>query len=437
MVDFDKSNGKNGGIVIDQEVRDWLKKNYDFIESPQKPGVYSTSYRDRSGALKKCLVKFDHKNPNGVCMVENGDELIFMKDLANEDKPEALMSFALFMAQRVAEQMSGKQQGQQENNTSSTPPGQASSASSAPPAPGATGRYNDNVNGGGAPESAKKPEAPSATGKPAQKPSGVPASTPKPSGNKFLSIAQKIKSVAEVDTNLSVLVYGRSGTGKTTFASTFPKPMLIVDVREKGTIGLRKIKGIDVVEIESWKDVQDLIEYLKAGHEYQTIVIDTVTGLQDLATDELLRKNNMKTEDKITLPMHGVIGQMMIGILMDLREIAPYVVYLAQDKENKKDADAGATDQIEPSAGAELKDKVAKTLNRAVSVIVQTLIRDEIGHDKQGKVVMRPAYRLRVGPNATYMTKIRQEQGIEVPSDIQPSYAALMEIMNSKPAEAE
>jgi RecA/RadA recombinase len=38
------------------------------------------------------------------------------------------------------------------------------------------------------------------------------------------SILDKIQPVSELETNLVMLVYGRSGTGKTHFGSTFPRP---------------------------------------------------------------------------------------------------------------------------------------------------------------------------------------------------------------------
>ncbi len=477
MAVSDKQNQTNGaptggqgknGIVVEEDVREWLSRNYGFSENTEKPGLYSTSGRNGAGRLMLCHVRFDKAHPEGECLVKMGDELVYLKDLPPEDRPEPLIMFGLMMAERAARRsMAQKQPASHEDNVGKpTPPpapptgvaqamkqshdyykeaagGSTPATESTPPKPVVSQETKDAMGDclrKMAEDTAEKFRQRAEASKAANQSAPTtpasqqkPASNQTPTANKFLSIAQKIKSVAEVDTNLSVLVYGRSGTGKTTFASTFPKPMLIVDIREKGTIGLKRVPGIEVLEVENWGEAQELIGFLKEGHKYQTIVVDTVTGLQDLATNELLRKNNMKPEDKITLPMHGVIGQMMIGVLMDLRDIAPHVVFLAQDKESKKDEDAKSTEQIEPSVGAELKDKVAKTLNRAVSLIVQTLIREELGHDREGKVVMHPAYRLRVGPDPTYTTKIRQEVGIQVPSDIEPSYKALMEIMTSKP----
>ena len=64
-----------------------------------------------------------------------------------------------------------------------------------------------------------------------------------PSGNKF---AKGITAVDDLDDNLVMLVYGPSGKGKTHFSSTFPKPILVIDVNEKGTDTIKGIPGIDL-----------------------------------------------------------------------------------------------------------------------------------------------------------------------------------------------
>ena len=69
--------------------------------------------------------------------------------------------------------------------------------------------------------------------------------------------------VGDVVNYVTSLFYGRSGTGKTTLAATYPKKILVMDFRDKGTDSIRDIDGIDILEIETWDDVEDTYWALK------------------------------------------------------------------------------------------------------------------------------------------------------------------------------
>ena len=72
-----------------------------------------------------------------------------------------------------------------------------------------------------------------------------------------------IRPISEITHHLSFVIYGRSGVGKTTFAATFPKPILLVDIRDKGTASIAEHKGIDVMQLDDWEDVEKLYFMLK------------------------------------------------------------------------------------------------------------------------------------------------------------------------------
>ena len=98
-----------------------------------------------------------------------------------------------------------------------------------------------------------------------------------------MSIIDKITPVKSLPKVLSMLVYGRSGTGKTTFAGSFPTPALLIDVREKGTDSIANLDGVDVVQIEHWTDLEEIFWYLKKEKKYKSVIIDQVSSMQDIA----------------------------------------------------------------------------------------------------------------------------------------------------------
>jgi hypothetical protein len=97
----------------------------------------------------------------------------------------------------------------------------------------------------------------------------------------------------------SYAIYGRSGTGKTTLSSTFPKKLLHLDIRDDGTESIADVEGIDLIRVDSWDEFEDVYWWLLANknHEYQTLTIDTVTQLQGLALEHVLAKKNKRVEN--------------------------------------------------------------------------------------------------------------------------------------------
>ena len=57
--------------------------------------------------------------------------------------------------------------------------------------------------------------------------------TKKPS--KKSTLEDRFIDLLDIDTPTIITLYGRPGTGKTTIACTAPKPMLLVDIKDKGT----------------------------------------------------------------------------------------------------------------------------------------------------------------------------------------------------------
>lgn len=93
------------------------------------------------------------------------------------------------------------------------------------------------------------------------------------------------------DRSVIVTIIGDSGLGKTTLAATFPNPIVI-----------RAEDGLQSIPVDMRPDafpligkVDDLWEQLKAlvteKHDYQTVVIDSVTALERLFTQHVIESD--------------------------------------------------------------------------------------------------------------------------------------------------
>ena len=243
-----------------------------------------------------------------------------------------------------------------------------------------------------------------------------------------------IKSVAEEDPTLKIMAYGKSGTGKTTFASTFPKPILFLQCDKKGVISIRRRKDTYFKQVDTWEDFEEAFNLLKDddGNFYKTVVLDTVTSWQEVVMASVYTGAGM-----ITQQTWGKCSSKMKTWLTNLIDLPLNVVILAQDRMAKTEA-SDDMEMIMPEVGAYTMPSVSKILNAAVSVIGQTYIKAS-WIKPQGQIAKRTLkteYCLRIGPHTQYITKVRRdilsEDGSEKPAPeylVNPTYEKLMEVI--------
>jgi hypothetical protein len=240
-----------------------------------------------------------------------------------------------------------------------------------------------------------------------------------------------ITNVEHLPDVLAVCFWGRSGTGKTTVASTFPKPLLLLDVREKGTDSISNVKGVRVGQVTSWTEFESVYWYLEKGqHDYKTVVVDQITSLQDLAMEQA-RRNIGETRDPRRL--FGEAGSLMKTWLLNYRDLIDrgvHVVFIAHDRVNK--GEEGGDDQIEPEVGPRVMPSVATFLNGSVKIIGNSFIRETFKIENKRKV-RQVEYGMRLGPHAFYTTKVRSPVGIPAPDHIvNPTFDKLLAVMRGE-----
>ena len=131
---------------------------------------------------------------------------------------------------------------------------------------------------------------------------------------------------------LKILVYGPAGAGKTTLATTTgDMERTLILSAEAGLLSIQNV-DIDVVEIESFADLEEALRELRAGRlPYTWVVIDSVT---DIAR-AVLRNNKDRTKD--IRRAYGDMADRIYNILVDFRDLPLNVVFLAQESEREDD----------------------------------------------------------------------------------------------------
>lgn len=249
--------------------------------------------------------------------------------------------------------------------------------------------------------------------------------------------------------NIRMNLYGRSGTGKTTLWSTFPKPIQVLlcsgtdtpgELRSINTAENRKVISPVVIR-ESSQIKEELTKKHSSGEDFATRVLDHATGLQHLNLKEILGLEEIPAQLSWGLATQQEWGQcalQMKELLRSFLSLTCITVVVAQEREFNIDSES---DLIMPFVASALTPSVTGWLNPACDCICQTFIRQktETKEIKIGKKKVKTTqqvggveYCLRTGPHGVYTTKLRMPRGkVELPEVIvDPSYAKIKKLID-------
>lgn len=241
----------------------------------------------------------------------------------------------------------------------------------------------------------------------------------------------------------SWVFYGRAGTGKTTLASTFPGPVLVLDCKDDGDDSISDVKDLKVRDIRTWEDFEDTYWWLKQNPDrFGTVVIDTVTQLQQIVVEEIGGKKAEKAGKAVgdwgtmTKGDWGEVASRLKTWITNYRDLPMEVVFIAQDRVFNVDDEESPEGAIDPEVGPRLSPSVMSHLCAAVSIIGNTFIRSRTVRKKvNGRTREREVieYCLRLGPSSAYITKIRKPKSVSLPTFIvDPTYEDILEIIEGE-----
>jgi hypothetical protein len=109
---------------------------------------------------------------------------------------------------------------------------------------------------------------------------------------------------------LKILLYGQSGSGKTTFACNFPNAVLFDFERGRGKnkVALQLIP-------DKWQEIEEFINRLENDerfiNSYETVIFDSLNEMIDFITEDVVLGYDAKRQygDQLTLTDYGKINR--------------------------------------------------------------------------------------------------------------------------------
>lgn len=232
----------------------------------------------------------------------------------------------------------------------------------------------------------------------------------------------------EKDGGIKAIFYGGTGTGRTTCAATFPKPLLIIrpEAVEDGIKSVRNVAGVDVTEPLS-EDVQllDVIEMQQKEKRYKTLVLDSTTLYQDLVLKRVLGMKEVPTGFTWAMATQSEWGTIGIELKERLREL----LKLAKDGTNiiftgaeRLINDKEGSQIMQPQMVIALTPATVGWLNVVCNCVLpfrKLRTFKEVTKKVGGKDLVtkeeKTSYVAMTGPDEFWTTKLTRTNGREVP----------------------
>jgi len=255
------------------------------------------------------------------------------------------------------------------------------------------------------------------------------------------------------DDGIKICIYGQSGSGKTTLWSTFPKPILVAlcsggrQKEELRSVATKANKGkIHPLVLEKSNDIMGIIEYqenLESSKRFKTVVLDHVSGFQDLVLKEILGIEilpEQKSWGLATRENYGTCVNRCKEYLRNLLSLQCNVVIVGQERTIENEAPSA--EMLAPTIGVGVTPSLAGWIYTSCSYIVQTYKkREEIERKTKiaGKTKLsvefgrKTEFCLRTGPDPIITTKFRVPLGTPLPDYIKgANYEKIISLVNGE-----
>lgn len=182
----------------------------------------------------------------------------------------------------------------------------------------------------------------------------------------------------QIKPSVVMMVYGEGGVGKTTFASTAPKPILADFENGSKYLGLRGV-DMDIVHIKEWNEMLEFSNFAKKDKEYETIVLDPIGEAMEKVKNGIISSSKNKyvqSDGSLTMAGWGELKKRMRNYIKGLRDTGKNVLIIAHMDEK--------ADEERMIKRPMIQTKLSEEIVNAVDIVgYMTTAKDKDGNSKR------------------------------------------------------
>ena len=186
---------------------------------------------------------------------------------------------------------------------------------------------------------------------------------------------------------IKMFLYGDPYSGKTTFASTFPNPIIL---STDGNYGLLSTPAITITTVAEWEKAFEELE--KGNHTYETVVVDLADSLYDLIRGEVLKETKIAHETDLGHGKGWHLVRKPVQLMFYKFASLPYnVIFIGHSKvATAKDRVKGEYNYVTSL----LPELMSKYLNGLVTYTLYTTVEKVVTEDDNGSTIITPKHSL-------------------------------------------
>jgi hypothetical protein len=238
----------------------------------------------------------------------------------------------------------------------------------------------------------------------------------------------KARNISEFEQSNLWVIYGKSTSGKTTVAGSFPKPILYLKIGDDGSNSIADVEGVDVIEVSGIEHLKRLFIEAQKDKQYKTILADTFSMLVQEWTDE----NAIQKKKRMTQQLWG-------DLAVDTNELVKLAKMLAKKKivvltlHEIGDSFEGMEDEIAPDIRPNLSKASRTYIEGMANYGIHTTVLLKDMEDSDGTIKQKAVYACHLGPNPYYWVKTQKPKGIKLPElVINPTYNKIMKLLKGE-----
>jgi hypothetical protein len=244
-----------------------------------------------------------------------------------------------------------------------------------------------------------------------------------------MGILDQAVPVSEIKHGNFWVLYGRSGSGKTHLLSTFPKPLLYVQIGDDGTNTIDpNEEDIRVLSIDNIAQLELVAKELEKDRFYATVGVDTFS----LLVNEWIDQEAVQKKRRVTQQMWGDLKtdtEKYVKMFQRLSKDRIIVLTCHEVGESFEGMEDEIMPDIRPSVSKGARTYLEGMANYGIHCTV--IQKDKEMPDGTTKTI--DVHAIHLAPNPYYWVKTQKPASIKLPElVINPSYDKIMRLIKGE-----